>query len=349
MRKKRVVVAMSGGVDSSVAAALLKKQGFDVIGVFMRFWLARRSLGEGGDGYNRCCSPEAEERARQVARILGIPFYVFDFRKEFKKEVVDYFIREYRAGRTPNPCVVCNKEIKFGLLLRRALAMEADFIATGHYIRLNRGRIFEAKDRQKDQSYFLWQLSKKELRRCLFPLGGYTKTEVRQLAKRFKLPVASTPDSQEVCFVQTDITDFFKRYIKQKSGKIVDVTGRVLGQHRGLAVYTIGQRKGMELPQGPYWVVGKDTKKNVLVVTNNEDDLLQKELTFENANWIAGQPPKFPAKVRAKIRYRSQPAPATIYENQRMVFQKPQRAVTPGQSAVCYKGPELLGGGVICS
>ncbi len=337
---------MSGGVDSSVAAALLKnlpagRQGrvFDVVGIFMRFWDAE---------YNRCCSLEAEERARQVARILDAPFYVFDFRKEFKKEVVDYFLAEYKEGRTPNPCVVCNKEIKFGLLLKRALAMDADFIATGHYVRLKKGKIFKAKDKKKDQSYFLWQLSQKELSRCLFPLGDYTKTEVRQLAKRFKLPVASTPDSQEVCFVQTDLADFLKRYIKQKSGKIVDVADNILGQHRGSAVYTIGQRRGIKLPQGPYWVVRKDSKKNILVVTKNEKDLLQKELTFKNANWIQGQPPKFPAKVEVKIRYRAESIPATIYENQKVISQKTQRAVTPGQSVVFYKGPELLGGAVIC-
>lgn len=337
---------MSGGVDSSVAAALLKKQDFDVVGVFMRFWAETPQEGI-ADRWNRCCSPEAQVRAKTVAQILGIPFYVFDFRKEFKKEVVDYFIKEYEDGRTPNPCVVCNKEIKFGLLLKKALAIEADFVATGHYAKKIKNSIYVAKDKNKDQSYFLWQLNQGQLSRILFPLGDYTKTEVRQLAKKFKLPVSSILESQEVCFIQTDLAGFLKRHIKQKPGEIVNMEGKVLGWHKGLAAYTIGQRRGIELPQGPYWVVKKDLKKNVLVVTNNENDLLQKELTFKNANWLAGQPPKFPIKVRAKIRYRAESIPAVILDDQRLIFQEPQRAVTSGQSVVFYKNHQLLGGGII--
>lgn len=337
---------MSGGVDSSVAAALLEKQGFDVMGVFMRFWSETPAEGV-ADRWNRCCSPEAEERARQVARILGIPFYVFDFRKDFKKSVVDYFIKEYKAGRTPNPCVVCNKEIKFGLLLKRAFATEVDFIATGHYVRAERGKIFRGKDKEKDQSYFLWQLNKEQLKRIIFPLGNYTKTEVRQMAKKFKLPVASIPESQEVCFVQTDLADFLKKHIKQKPGNIVDAAGRVLGRHKGLVAYTIGQRRGLELPQGPYWVLRKDLRRNVLIVTKNEQDLLQKELFFEKANWLSA-PTKFPFRAEAKIRYRSKSAPVLIQKENRVVFHKLQRAITPGQSVVFYSSAgQLIGGAII--
>jgi len=337
---------MSGGVDSSVAAALLKSQGFDVLGVFMKFWSEAPKKGV-TDRWSKCCSPEAEERARLVAGRLGIPFYVFDFRKEFKKKVVDYFIREYKAGRTPNPCVVCNKDIKFRLLLKKAFAIGVDYIATGHYVQIKEGRLTKAKDKEKDQSYFLWQLSQKELKKCLFPLGDYTKTEVRKLAGKFKLPVASFVESQEVCFVHTNLTEFLKKYIKQKPGDIVDGQGKVLGRHKGLAFYTIGQRRGIDLPGGPFWVLKKDIKRNILVVARNEKDLLKKELSFYGANWISGKEPRFPLRVEAKIRYRSESAPAEVTKKNTVVFKKPQRAVTPGQSIVFYKNRELLGGGII--
>ncbi len=344
----KIIVGMSGGVDSSVAAALLKRAGFNVVGVFMKFWLARRSLGEGGTGYNRCCSGDAEKRAREVANILGIPFYVLNFKKEFKKKVVDYFLSEYRAGRTPNPCVVCNKEIKFGLLLEKALALDADFVATGHYAQLGMSnKLLRAKDKEKDQSYFLWMLNQRQLKHILFPVGQYAKTEVRQLAKEFKLPVSETAESQEVCFIQKTTDEFLSRYIKEKPGKIIDVNGKVLGQHQGLHLYTIGQRKGIGLAGGPYWVAGKDLKKNILIVTKNEKDLYKKELTFKNVNWLSGKLPEFPLKVKAKVRYRSKSASATVYKNNRIVFDRPQRAITPGQSVVFYQGDELLGGGVI--
>ena len=254
---QKVVVAMSGGVDSSVAAALLKRANFNVIGVFMKFW-AEHKRGE-LPGFNRCCSPEAEIRVRKVAKILKIPFYVFNFEKEFKKRVVDNFLAEYKAGRTPNPCIVCNKEIKFGLLLEKALSLDADFVATGHYARLRReipngaqpkaGRavggleskfqipdykLLKAKDKDKDQSYFLWQLSQNQLNRILFPVGIYTKTQVRNLAKKFRLPVAETPESQEICFIADSIEKFLKKYIKEKPGNIMNKEGDVLGKHSGL-------------------------------------------------------------------------------------------------------------------
>jgi len=349
---------MSGGVDSSVAAALLKRANFNVIGVFIKFW-AEHKRGE-LPGLNRCCSPEAEIRARKVAKILKIPFYVFNFEKEFKKRVVDYFFYEHKKGTTPNPCVVCNKEIKFGLLLKKALSLDTDYIATGHYARIRkfvnskqiRYSLMTAKYKDKDQSYFLWQLSQNQLSRILFPVGNYTKEEVRKLAKKFGLPVFDAPESQEICFISGDIEDFLKKYLKEKPGSVLDKQGKILGRHRGLWFYTIGQRKGIGLSGGPYFVLDKNIKQNVLIVTKNEKDLLKKELMVKNVNWILGKPPKFPIKIKAKIRYRHEPASATLYRLNskvyRLRFDRPQRAITAGQSAVFYSGQELLGGGIIC-
>jgi len=405
---------MSGGIDSSVAAALLKRAGFDVIGVFMKFWSEPRSgstrinTDNNTDlrGYNRCCSPEAEMRARKVAKILKIPFYVFNFEKEFKKRIVDYFLKEYRAGKTPNPCVVCNKEIKFGLLLEKSLSLDADFVATGHYARkkevLNFStgvekvnyKLLRGRDKNKDQSYFLWMLSQKQLSRILFPIGDYTRKEVENLARKFKLPVLQAKKSVEVCFIKTTINDFLKQYLKEKTGNIVDATGKIIGKHQGLWFYTIGQRKGIGLPGGPafakasagkpYYVLDKDFKKNLLIVTKNEKDLYEKELTCKNVNWIrapsdrsvldraqkicalvSGKEPKLPLKVKAKIRYRHKAATVIIsrrlrYKVYSLKFKVAQRAITPGQSVVFYlprsspkamvrgQGQELLGGGIIC-
>ncbi|MFH1462488.1 MAG: tRNA 2-thiouridine(34) synthase MnmA [bacterium] len=375
-RKNRVVVAMSGGIDSSVAAALLKKQGFSLIGAFMKFWASPERGGQ-GEGWNRCCSLESEKRARLVAKTLDIPFYVFNFEKEFKKRIVDYFLKEHGLGLTPNPCVVCNKEIKFGLLLEKALKLDADFIATGHYARIIEDRprqlirqidprpnpklarktsdsirLCQGKDKGKDQSYFLWQLDQKQLNHILFPVGDYTKTQVRKLAKKFKLPVLNIPESQEICFIQTSVGDFLSRHIKLRPGLVVDVKGKTLGHHQGLSFYTIGQRKGIKLAGGPYYVLEKKLKKNILVVTKNEKDLFRKEIMVKNVNWISGKEPKFPLKVKAKIRYRHKAEFAKIYKIQntkyKILFTKPQRAVTPGQSVVFYRKEELLGGGIIC-
>jgi tRNA-specific 2-thiouridylase len=384
--RKKVVVAMSGGIDSSVAAALLKRAGFDVVGVFMKFWKPRINANYHQDlsGFeNRCCSSEAERRARKVAKILNIPFYVFNFEKEFKKRIVDYFLKEHKAGRTPNPCVVCNKEIKFGLLLEKALKLDADYIATGHYARVRKFvnskkihySLMQAKDKNKDQSYFLWMLNQNQLKRILFPIGDYNREEVEKLAKKFKLPVLKARKSVEICFIQTTIhpvksrkggspeakfngvNDFLKKYLKERPGKIICLTPgvkqKVVGEHKGLWFYTIGQRKGVGLPGGPYWVLDKNVKKNLLIVTKNEKDLLKKELICKNVNWISGKEPKLPLKVRAKVRYRHRLASATITRLKSKVyslkFKVAQRAITPGQSVVFYKGEELLGGGVIAS
>jgi tRNA-specific 2-thiouridylase len=308
-----------------------------------------------------------------VAKILKIPFYVFDFSKEFKERIVDYFLEGYKKGITPNPCVLCNKEIKFGLLLEKALSLDADFVATGHYARKKEIRenscsnsskfaILRAKDKSKDQSYFLWMLNQEQLRRILFPIGNYTREEVENLARKFKLPVLKAKKSVEICFIEKTVNDFLRKYLKEKPGKIVDTKGKVfLGQHRGLWFYTIGQRKGIGLSGGPWWVVDKDLKKNFLIVTKNEKDLLKKELICKNVNWISGKEPKLPIKVKVKIRYKADFANATIHSTfshlrkcaniknkiYKVIFEEPQRAITPGQSAVFYKGEEVLGGGII--
>ena len=359
-KNKKVIVAMSGGIDSSVAAALLKRKGYDVVGVFMKFWKAPDENGLVG-GWNRCCSPESEARARRVAAKLKIPFYVFNFEKEFKKRIVDYFLKEHKKGITPNPCVICNKEIKFGLLLERALKLNTDFIATGHYARKQKienreqkieYKLLRAKDKNKDQSYFLWMLNQKQLKRVLFPIGDYTRKEVEKLAQKFKLPVLGIKKSVEICFIRTTVNDFLRKYLKPKPGKIIDTQGKMIGKHEGLYFYTIGQRKGIGLPGGPHFVLDKDIKKNALIVTKDEKDLYKEELIAKEVNWIAGKEPKLPLKIQAKIRYRHKSATATIYPNIRQTtykirFEQAQRAITPGQSVVFYKGQELLGGGVI--
>ena len=336
----RVVAALSGGVDSSVAAALLKRAGFKVKGAFMRL-------------VDSSAFKSSEKRARRVAEVLDIPFAVVDLRKEFKRKIIDCLIAGYKKGLTPNPCVFCNKLIKFNLLFERAKTSKGDFFATGHYVRLKGGRLFQGKDKEKDQSYFLWQLSQKELKRTLFPVGHYTKKEVKVLAKEFKFPLFEVSESQEICFVQTTINDFLKRHLKLKPGMIIDSEGKVLGQHQGLAFYTTGQRKGIKLAGGPYYVLDKDFKKNLLIVTKNEKDLYKRELIAKNVNWIGGIGPKLPLKIKARIRYRHPPAPATITNTLNpkaytLKFNKPQRAITPGQSVVFYQGQELVGGGIIC-
>ena len=382
-KNKKVVVAMSGGVDSSIAAALLKKAGFDVIGVFMIFWSEKAKI----QRWNRCCSPGAQMKAREVAKKLNIPFYVLDLQKEFKEKIVDYFLKGIKEGITPNPCVECNRFIKFGILLEKAKAFGADFIATGHYARLRRKipstksqipiyKLYRAKDKEKDQSYFLWRLTQDQLKHIIFPLGDLTKEEVKRLAKKFKLPVLNISESQEICFVTTTLEDFLKKYLKPKPGKIIDKEGKILGEHKGLIFYTIGQRKGIGLSGGPYYVLEKDTKNNLLIVTKNEKDLYKKELIAKEVNWISGKPPEFPIRVKAKIRYLHEPASATVFSfsppppvggggdssfssssvSQRkdykkgwvkVIFDKPQRAITPGQSVVFYKRNEVLGGGII--
>lgn len=354
MRDKKVIVAMSGGVDSSAVAAMLKKEGYKVIGVFMNFW--KDSVSD-KKSENKCCSSESIRSARNVAQILGIPFYVLNVQDEFKKKVVDYFLDELKKGSTPNPCIECNKEIKFKILLEKMLLLKADYVATGHYARIKKSvdhrlrimncGLFQAKDRDKDQSYFLYTLNQKQLAKILFPLGEYFKPEVRKIAKRFNLLVHDKEESQDICFIPEDgYEKFLVKKLKLKKGDIVDSEGNMLGNHDGLPLYTIGQRKGIKIGgKGPYYVVQKDHKRNSLVV-GEEKNLFAKKMKLKKIHWIA-QEPEFPFESLVRTRYRSMPVYATIKKNG-ADFEKPQRAVTPGQSAVFYsKKGEVLGGGII--
>lgn len=335
---KKVIVAMSGGVDSSVSALLLKKAGFDVKGIFMKL-------------VDSSFSKEGQRRAEQVAKILKIPFLVIDFKKEFKKKIIKGFLDGYKKGITPNPCVICNKEIKFGFLLEKTIKMKADYLATGHYVFKKGEKLFKSKNKDKDQSYFLWKLNCDQVMHILFPVGNLEKIQVRTLAKKFKLPVYNTPESQEICFVTGEIKDFLKKNLRQKPGNIINSKGKILGRHDGLSFYTIGQRKGIKLSGGPYYVLKKDLKKNILIITKNEKDLLGSELVVNHINWVSGKAPKFPVKVQVKIRYRTKPVSAVMKsltsELYILKFNKFQRAITPGQSAVFYNKKELLGGGII--
>lgn len=330
---KKVLVAISGGVDSSVAAALLKRRGFSVASVFMRFWPH---------------NPSTEERAKAIADILDIPFYTFNFTDQFKKEVVDYFISEHRKGRTPNPCVNCNKRIKLGLLLDRAKSMGFDFVATGHYTRIENGEIYRAKDKEKDQSYFLWKLKTEQIKKVLFPLADYDKDEVREMADKFKLPFLGVEESSNLCFIDNSLESFLSDCLGKKPGDIIDEKGDVIGQHSGLWFHTIGQRKGLGLSGGPYFVIKKDYTKNLLIISKDPSYLESDYLEIDDINWISDKP-KFPFRAGVQIRYRHKVSPARIVDNGiiKISFEKPQRAIAPGQSAVIYEGNRILGGGVI--
>lgn len=350
--KKTVVVGLSGGVDSSVAAALLKRQGFNVIGVYMKNW--SEDVGDWG-----CTWAQDSEDARKVAQVLNIPFYVWNFEKEYYSKVVEYFFREYKANRTPNPDVMCNSEIKFKLFLEKALGLGADYVATGHYARVRQkatGKSFEllkGVDPAKDQSYFLYTLKQAQLSRVLFPIGDYKKDQIRALARKFKLPTAEKKDSQGICFIgKINVTEFLKANIKARTGVIVTTAGEQIGEHSGLPFYTIGQR-GLNLGgNGPYYVVDKIKRTNKIVVTNDKNDpkLWRKQFILEDLSWTADEP-KMPFKIGVTIRYHHPEYPAKVKRINKkellVMFNKPQRAVTPGQSAVFYKGDILIGGGVI--
>jgi tRNA-specific 2-thiouridylase len=340
--KKKVLVGMSGGVDSSVAALLLKKSGFEVAGAYMKCWDYEAP---------ECTGSEDERLARITASFIKIPFYVFDFQKDYKKKVFSYFLKEQKAGRTPNPDVMCNRFIKFGLFLKKAEDLGFDFIATGHYARISNGKLLKGKDKNKDQSYFLAFIKPNSLKKVIFPLGNYTKIQVRKIAEKAKLPTAFKPDSQGICFIgEVKMENFLKKYLKQKIGPIVDESGKVIGKHKGVWFYTIGQRRGIELSQGPYYVLQKNFKKNILVVTKDEKKLFKKELIAKKINWLCKDLNKsLPLRVSVMIRYRQKPALATLFYNKtaKIIFDKPQRAITPGQIVAFYKRQRLLGGGII--
>lgn len=350
----KVVVAMSGGVDSSVAAALLKEQGYDVVGMMMRLWSE-----PGKEESNRCCTPDSMAQARRVAAILDIPFYVIDAKDVFRETVVDYFLEGYARGETPNPCLICNRKIRWTFLLEHALAIGADFMATGHYARIRkdeRGKsaLLRAVDRSKDQSYVLHVLNQEKLKHALFPVGDYTKPEIRQIAGKHGLPTASRKDSQDLCFLAgDDYRNFLQRNAAEmlKPGEIVTRDGRVLGGHDGLANYTIGQRKGLGVASPvPLYVLGKNARENTLVV-GTQDELGSTELTARDVNWVSGEAPTEPFRAEVKIRYTAKEAEAWVTpvgENQVQVrFDAPQRDVTAGQAVVFYQGDLLIGGGII--
>jgi tRNA-uridine 2-sulfurtransferase len=361
MSQERIIVGMSGGVDSAVTAALLCEQGFEVIGVTMLIWSppwmdTRQESG--------CCGLGAAEDARRVAAVLGIPHYVLDFQEVFYDTVIRDYAAEYRAGRTPNPCIRCNEFVKFGAMLRRAEQLGAQRIATGHYARVTwddsrrRWLLRRALDGTRDQSYALYRLNQEQLARALFPLGEMTKTETRARAAQLDLPVAQKPDSQEVCFIpDNDYPSFLGHLVPEtrRPGPILDREGHVLGEHPGIAAYTVGQRKrlGISAPE-PLYVKRIDPERNAItVVPASDPGRYARELIAEQPNWIERAALTEPVAVSAKIRYNMKDQPALLFPEQpgsfRVQFAEPQKAVTPGQAVVCYDGDVVIGGGVIRS
>ncbi|MEI6863017.1 MAG: tRNA 2-thiouridine(34) synthase MnmA [Candidatus Omnitrophota bacterium] len=357
MKKQKVVVGMSGGVDSSVAAALLKKKGYDVIGVTFKTW----SKEECGASFGRaCCNLEAVTRSRSVCEDLGIPYYVFDLSLEFKREVIDYFCSEYLKGLTPNPCVICNEKIKFGYLLEKAKAFGAESVATGHYARIAkpagsaRWLLKEGKDKEKDQSYFLFSLSQEQLKSSIFPIGSITKYETRKIAKSLRLKTFDTVSSQDVCFTQ-DLG--YAEYIKKKTGAeikegdIVDKAGKIIGKHKGFPYYTIGQRRGLGVAHSePLYVTAIDAAKNRIVI-GVKKDLMRRSLLAGDLNWISVKGIDKPVRMYAKIRYGAKKAKALVTkvgkDLVRVDFDEPQSAPTPGQAVVFYIRDVVVGGGWI--
>jgi tRNA-specific 2-thiouridylase len=346
---------MSGGVDSSVAACLLKEQGYEVIGATMRMW--RREETKNPDG---CYGAQHVEDARRVAEQIRIPFYVFNLEEEFEREVIQYFCDEYGKGRTPNPCVLCNEKVKFGAFSKKALELEADTISTGHYARveydekMGRTLLKKGSDKKKDQSYVLFSLKQEQFRRTLFPLGEYRKEEVRRRARELGLRVHDKPESQEVCFVEGgSYHPFLQERLKGaiEPGPILDKSGKVLGTHRGVAFYTIGQRRGLGLAKGvPFYVIGIDREKNAIIV-GEEKDAFADSFLVGSLNWIVVPRERDPLAAQVKIRYNHPGSDAVLSwtgdDEVEVKFNTPQKAITPGQAAVFYDGDTVLGGGWI--
>lgn len=365
----KLAVAMSGGVDSSAAAAILKEQGHDLVGFTMQLWNQRRgiSVDENGEPLpSRCCSLDDVYDARRVAEELGFPFYVLNLEREFERDVVQPFVASYLSGETPIPCVSCNSRLKFASLDKLAESLGCDKVATGHYARVefdqeaHRYRLFRGRNLDKDQSYFLWELTQEQLSRAMFPLGEMSKPEVREVARASSLAVAEKKESQEICFVPDgDYAGFIDRYLAAENsegrlpgeGEIVSSSGEVMGQHSGIHHYTIGQRRGLGIAhERPLYVINIDAAKNRVVVGSSEE-LLSREFIAAGVNWIAFDQPMAEVRAEVRVRYRHMPEPATITplaENRvRVVFDEPQRAITPGQTTVFYRGDEVVGGGWI--
>lgn len=356
--KGRVVVAMSGGVDSSVSAALLVEQGYEVTGIMLRLWSEPGHMNTRGRD-NRCCTRDQMLEAHFVAKKLGIPFEALDVRDVFKQRIVDFFIEGYSRGVTPNPCLACNRHIRFGFLLEQALNRGADYLATGHYARITQAadgtyELRKGADPFKDQSYVLSMLTQRQLRYTLFPVGEYTKAQVREMAASRGLRVASRHDSQDLCFVADgDYRRFLRTYAVEAfvPGPIALYTGEVIGEHQGLADYTIGQRKGLGIAwREPLYVIAKDAASNTLIVGPREE-LGRRRLTAEAMNWIAGAPPADPLYAEVKIRYRARAVPAWVTplgaDRAEVTFEEPLPDITPGQGAVIYDGDRVLGAGII--
>jgi|SRR5579872_1526606 len=349
-QKKKVLIALSGGIDSAVSAVLLLKKGYDVEAAFMKNWSSTDGL-----LLSECPWLEDRREALRVAAFLGIPLHTFDFEKEYRDKVMRYFFEEYAAGRTPNPDVMCNKEIKFKLLYDRAMQMGFNFLATGHYAQIKNGKLLRAKDQFKDQTYFIYNIKPQQLKHLIFPIGGYLKSEVRAMARKFKLPNAERKESMGLCFVgKIQLDRFLQQKIKPKPGKIIDLaSGLIIGKHQGIFNYTLGQRTGLGIGgSGPYYVVQKQPATNVLVVSKEfkSPALMINNVLVENLNWLL-KPKKFPAKAKARFRHQQELEDVQLELAAKnainVKFKRLQRAVAPGQSLVLYQGKECIGGGVL--
>lgn len=361
--KRKVLIGMSGGIDSSVTAALLKEEGYDCVGVYMNLW-ADPTVFDLEDRkkfpQNKCCSIGSLMFARSICQKLGIPFYSINFEEAFKENVVDFFLEGFKEGETPNPCVRCNKTVKFGILFKKMEELGCDYLATGHYAELlekdGKVQLHRGKDNAKDQTYFLYNLSQDKLQKIKFPLGKYTKPEVRELAKKFGLTeLEDKRESQGVCFYpEKTYFEFLKRYLKPeqdfKPGEIEDASGKVLGKHEGLPFYTVGQRKGIGIGGGPALYVNKmDTIRNVLIV-GNEEDLVATEVPVRELNFLSGEAPDEGEILSARVRSQGHLKKAQLKktgETYKVHFLEPERAIMPGQSVVLYRGTELVGGGIM--